>query len=235
MSKEYYVYQYIVQETGEIFYIGKGSTDRAFKGKRNKFCEDMKNTHNYKIEIIYDNLSEQEAFEKEIETIKYVKENFPNYRLTNQTFGGEGSSGYKHTEKSKKIMSEASKNLWKNQDFVDNQMYHRKNGVYQSEEFRKKISELVSGEKNPNYQHYWTDDMKKALSEKRIKNGKSKGHKNARAIKVVSEELKLIFMCKKYASIYYGVSQSTINVMLKLGKLVLFNEELHNDYKEIYY
>ena len=44
--KDYFVYVYYVIETNEVFYVGKGKKDRAYTGKRNKFCEDMKNTQN---------------------------------------------------------------------------------------------------------------------------------------------------------------------------------------------
>lgn len=77
---EFYVYQYVINDTNEVFYVGKGKGDRAYKGKRNKFCEDMKATHDWRIEIIKDNLLEGEAFDLEIDRIEYYKT--IGYRLT---------------------------------------------------------------------------------------------------------------------------------------------------------
>ena len=44
--------------------------------------------------------------------------------------------------------------------------------------FKQKMSKAVTGEKNPNYGNKWTDEQKKALSKKRIKNGKTRGKLN---------------------------------------------------------
>lgn len=104
MDKEniYYVYEYYIVDTDEVIYVGKGKDKRYKDTKhRNKFFKDMYSTHNCYVRIIYNNLSETEAFEKEKQLIELYKNTKPEYRLTNQTDGGEGISGYKHTEEYK--------------------------------------------------------------------------------------------------------------------------------------
>lgn len=60
-------------------------------------------------------------------------------------------------------------------------------GVIFSDETREKIRQLVTGEKNPNYGHKWTQKMKDDLS-KKFSDGSRKGGNNARAVKVIRVE-----------------------------------------------
>jgi len=87
----------------EPFYVGKGKDDRI-NDKKNNHCE-------YKINKIrglgfetirrriIENIEENYSFELEKKLIKLIgRENLKEGPLTNETDGGEGSSGYKHTE-----------------------------------------------------------------------------------------------------------------------------------------
>lgn len=60
-------------------------------------------------------------------------------------------------------------------------------GMIVTDEFRMRMSELVKGEKNPNYGHKWTPEMKAHLS-KKFSDGSRKGANNVRAIKVIRVE-----------------------------------------------
>lgn len=212
--REFYVYMYVIDETNEVFYIGKGKGNRAYTGKRNKFCEDMKSTHNWSVVFIKENLSEDEAFQLEIKLIEEYKKQFN--RITNQTLGGDGISGYQMSEEVKGKISNSSKAKWKDKEFVKRQMWHRQNGVYKSAEFRNKISMVVSGEDNPNYGNSWSEEQKKALSELRKLNGKSKGENNSRATKIMCVETGKVYDYIKLASEEYGLkNQGSITVALK--------------------
>ena len=86
--KRYYVYAWKIKDTGEVFYIGKGTGNRYKTRKReNKFFMNMLNSHDCEPEIIRDNLDEEEAFKLEIELIAFYRQT--DCRLTNIAPGGE--------------------------------------------------------------------------------------------------------------------------------------------------
>jgi hypothetical protein len=91
-----YVYRHIRLDTNEPFYIGISSGithERAFtKHKRNIYWNNIITKTDYKVEIIIDDLSWEEACNKEIEFIKlYGRKS--NGTLCNLTDGGEGTLG----------------------------------------------------------------------------------------------------------------------------------------------
>lgn len=87
MDKRYYVYEWYVKGTGEVFYIGKGTGGRAKQLKENKYFLSMYKTHDCDYRIIRDNLTESQAFGYEIELIDHYKKN-TDFRVTNMTPGG---------------------------------------------------------------------------------------------------------------------------------------------------
>jgi hypothetical protein len=97
LNNNYYVYFHYKLDTNEIFYIGKGLNKRAFSKKsRNKYWNNVINKHGYKVEIVEQNLTEDEAYEKEIFYIeKYKKEGL---KLVNLTNGGKGCLGLKNSK-----------------------------------------------------------------------------------------------------------------------------------------
>ena len=87
-ERRYYVYLWKIKETGEVFYVGKGTGKRYLTRKReNKFFTNMLNSHECESIIYKDNLNEKEAFELEKEMIAYYRKT--DCRLTNVLEGGE--------------------------------------------------------------------------------------------------------------------------------------------------
>lgn len=217
-SKEYYVYIWYIVETEEVFYVGKGKGKRYRQvSHRNKFFTDMYNSHNCDVKKIYENLTEDEAFQKEKDTIKWFKEN-TNFRLTNQTDGGDGTSGWKPSQKFKDKQSKIHKEQWQNEKFRDKMMAIRtdENGPYKSQEFRNRIAQLVQGENNPNYNNKWTDEMKQHLSEVRKVNGLAANENNPKATCVICIETGEIFNCIKYAMQKYNIKyEGSVTAALK--------------------
>lgn len=216
-EKIFYVYIWYIINTGEVFYVGKGK-DKRYKNitKRNKYFLNMHRSHNCDVKKIYENLTEKEAFDKEKEMIKWYREN-TNYRLTNQTDGGEGISGYVYTQEQKELLSQKSKEMWNDEDFKNRmiELRHNEDGPYQSKEFKEKISKLVSGEKNPNYQNYWSEEQKNRMSELRKFNGKSKGKNNPRATKIICLENGEVFDYITLAQEKYNVkNESSFSIAL---------------------
>lgn len=214
----YYVYIWYIVDTGEVLYVGKGTKGRYKQlYNRNKYFIDMYSSHNCDVVKIYDNLTEKEAFEKEKLTIKWYREN-TNFRLTNQTDGGEGSSGWQPSEEFRVKQSRIHKEQWQEEDFRRKMLQIRQdeNGVYKSKEFREKISKLVQGENNPNYHHKWTDEMKEKLRRQIIDNNKYRDADNPNAKKIICIETGEVFECIKFAIDKYQIKEhSNISAALK--------------------
>ena len=214
----YYVYIWYFTETNEVFYVGKGK-GRRYKqiSGRNKFFTDMYTSHNCNVKKIYENLTEAEAFQKEQETIKWYKEN-TNFRLTNQTDGGEGSTGWVAPEEFKKKQSDIHKAQWQDEEFKARMIEIRtdENGPYKSKEFREKISQLVQGENNPNYNHCWTEEMRESLRQKQKENDLYNDETNPNAKKIICVETGEVFDCIKFAIEKYNIKDhSNMSAALK--------------------
>lgn len=97
VENRYYVYLHKRKSDGLIFYVGKGSGYRAWvKLGRNPYWNNVVNKHGLEVEILFDNLSEEESHQVEIDTILELK--YFGYVLTNISDGGEGYSGYKWSD-----------------------------------------------------------------------------------------------------------------------------------------
>jgi hypothetical protein len=101
-----YIYKHTRLDNNEIFYIGIGSHLDNYKRayvtyKRNYLWYKIIKKTEYTVDILYDNISWEEACEKEVELIKfYGKISNKTGSLCNLTDGGEGFKKH-HTEKSK--------------------------------------------------------------------------------------------------------------------------------------
>ncbi|MEO5348925.1 MAG: NUMOD3 domain-containing DNA-binding protein [Magnetococcus sp. YQC-3] len=146
MGNNFYVYGIFRPGEDLPFYIGKGSSTsrRAFRTTRKYGCKG----NPYKLNIInkiifnggtpvtkllFENLSESEAFEKEKELIKFYGRKDNGGILANLSDGGEGFSNRIVTEETRAKMSITRK------------------GRVHSEETKKEMSELQRGEKNTMY------------------------------------------------------------------------------------
>lgn len=92
-----YVYRHIRVDKNEPFYIGIGSDKnyrRAYdKSHRNKIWKNIYNKSSIEIEILFQDLSWEQACEKEKELIKlYGRKNYGG-TLCNMTIGGDGTIG----------------------------------------------------------------------------------------------------------------------------------------------
>ena len=217
-TRDYYVYIWYIVDTNEVFYVGKGKGKRyKHISGRNKFFTDMYKSHNCEVRKVYENLTEQEAFQKERELVRWYKEN-TSYRLTNQTDGGEGSSGWVPPKDFRDKQSQIHKAQWQDEEFRERMLMIRadENGPYKSQEFREKIAELVQGENNPNYGNYWTEEMKQHLSEVRKANGLSANENNPRATRIICIETGEVFNCIKFAMQKHNIkTEGSMTVALK--------------------
>jgi hypothetical protein len=142
----FYTYAYL-REDKTPYYIGKGKGNRIYLKRKNI------NPPKDKRRIIYlkQNLTEEEAFKHEIYMISiFGRKDLGTGILYNKTNGGEGTSGYSHTEETKHKMS-----------------------VPQSEKTKEKISKTLKGRKKLPL----SEEQKKKISETKKKNFKEGKYK----------------------------------------------------------
>lgn len=73
-DKIFYVYQHLRADTGEVFYVGKGKGKRLTSRGRNEYWKRIVEKHGLIVEVIAEKLTETDAFELEVSTIRRHKE-----------------------------------------------------------------------------------------------------------------------------------------------------------------
>jgi hypothetical protein len=159
----FYVYRHIRLDTNTPFYVGKGRSYRAsFKNKRSQYWQNIANKYGYKIEYIVENLSENEAFAKEIEFISLYKS--LGYCEANFTDGGEGPSGFKHSKETKKKMSKAQK-IAQNKPELKAKLSSIKKKLFNKPEWTDKQSKVSKKMwQDPKFKEKTSKAIKKALN-----------------------------------------------------------------------
>lgn len=176
-----YVYRHIRLDKNEPFYIGIGKLPnhkRAYETqKRNEFWRNVVSKTDYEVEILFDNISWEEAQKKEIEFIAlYGKRDNGTGTLVNIADGGEGSKGFKHTEEAKKKIAEESKNRIRKPI---------------SEKTKQKIRETLTGRVGSNKGFKHTEETKLKLRLINLgKTGPNKGKKMSEETKAKIRETK---------------------------------------------
>ena len=168
---KFYVYFHINPVKNEIFYVGKGKGNRARSKDRNDDWKKVVEQYGYIINIIEEGLTEQEALDKESFYIKKIgRIDLGKGTLVNKTDGYEGFSGvkktresiektntfnkgntyhlgHKHTDETKRRLSEISKRQIgpnKGKKFSDDhklKLSLAKSGRKLSDEIKKRMSE----------------------------------------------------------------------------------------------
>ena len=142
MCNIYYTYAYL-RKDGTPYYIGKGKGSRCYKRGRRGCNPPLDKS---RIIFLKQNLTQEEAFRHEIYMIAiFGRIDKGTGILRNLTNGGEGSSGYVHTNESKEKIGEASRGLKRNEETKrrisasKKGKPHRK-GIKMSETARENIS-----------------------------------------------------------------------------------------------
>ena len=126
----FYTYAYL-REDRTPYYIGKGEGRRAYKKRKGEIG---KPTDKTRIIFLKQNLTEEEAFRHEIYMIAvFGRKNVETGILRNRTNGGDGLSGYKHSDEALLSLRER---------MVGNQF---SKGYVHSIETRQKISKANKG------------------------------------------------------------------------------------------
>jgi hypothetical protein len=139
--KNYYVYMYL-REDGTPYYIGKGKHRRAWVNTGRTINRPQDES---RIEIHTDNLTEDEALSLEIELIaEYGRKDNGTGILRNLTDGGDGVSGLRHNEETKRKISEAGTNRQHTEE-TRRKMSKSHKGKVMSQDARRKMSEFHRG------------------------------------------------------------------------------------------
>jgi hypothetical protein len=112
-----YLYRHIRLDKNEPFYIGIGSDDdkysRAYeKSRRNSHWTNIIKNTEYHVEILFEDITWEEACKKEMEFIKlYGRKDLKTGTLCNHTNGGEGLLNPSKEIRDKKRLAMIGKNL----------------------------------------------------------------------------------------------------------------------------
>lgn len=149
-----YVYVHTRLDTNKIFYVGIGSDNsytraNSIKG-RNDWWYRIIAKADYKVEILHDNLTWNEACEKEVELIKQIGRKQDGGTLVNLTKGGDGFRS-NHTEETKDKIRKFYKGKTYEElygDRAETEKLKRKKTTRTPEQYResaKKCSETTKG------------------------------------------------------------------------------------------
>ena len=137
----FYVYTHHRATDGAIFYVGKGTKGRAHKTDgRNVHWKRVVAKYGYYVTIVADGLTESDALSKEIAIIAELGK----IALCNMTDGGEGMSGYRHSETGKSKISASKVGKRRPAEAVE-KMRQSKLGKKASEATRQKMSDARKG------------------------------------------------------------------------------------------
>jgi hypothetical protein len=182
---EYYTYAYL-REDGTPYYIGKGKNRRSFDRKGHTVFVPSKD----RILFLKKNLTEEQSIQHEIYMISvFGRKDLGTGILHNRTDGGDGCSGYRHTENHKNKIRQKQLKRW-------------------NEEERNKIR----GENNHFYGKKHSEDTKKKIGLKSKKRTQGIDNPRTKIWKLIFEDgRELIINCLsvwcrdnqyKYASVY---------------------------------
>ena len=194
------LYRHIRLDTGQPFYIGIGKNlARAYQQyKRTSYWKRIIEKYNYEVEILFNDLTYEEACEKEKEFIKlYGRIDNGTGILVNLTDGGEGSVGFKHSKETLIKIGEQSKGRiktpeqiekWRNNmnfnkspeviEKIRQSLIGKEHTEKRKENQRKaKLGKKLSEETKKKLSDYWkgkkkgpfSEEHKQKLSEARIK------------------------------------------------------------------
>ena len=172
------IYAYFDKKDNSIAYVGKDSNIDKNKRKTSHMISSnynsqpfnrilQSNPNRYTYQVLVWNVKDQDTLNA-LE-IQYILQLNPKF---NYTDGGDGCVGLKHSDKTKKRISDALKG-------INNPMYHKKH----SKETKRKMSTNhwdCGGVNNPMYGKHHSDKTCKRISESR--KGKYKGRNHSRSI-----------------------------------------------------
>ena len=143
----YYVYEYL-REDLTPYYVGKGKNTR-WRDKHSVAVPPKD-----RVRFVATELTELQAFDLEKQLIlDYGRKDLGTGPLRNLTSGGEGISGFKHSNETKKLLRQHQLGKPKSEEAIRKQQETRKRnnksigGWTHSEEWKSNMSKIMSGKK----------------------------------------------------------------------------------------
>ena len=202
-----YIYEHIRPDTNAVFYVGKGTDKRMHsKHRRNAHWNNIvRKAGGFTVCEVCRHENEELVFLAEQERIDQLKR--LGVKLANKTDGGEGPSGYRHTEETKQKIAklQMGEKHWRFGKPATQEERLRLSKIAKrkhSDEHRKKVSEAGKLRKN--------SPKTRALISKAKQNG---GHHMAISIKYDG----IVFDCAKSLANHLGMNHSTIRSRVYLN------------------
>lgn len=151
----FYVYEHWRPDLNLPFYVGKGLDTRVklLKRRHNKHHTNIRNKlikagMDIEIKIIAQTENEDEAFD--IERMVILDLTNAGIPLVNLTSGGDGISGFTHTESTKQKMSASATGKSKSPEHIARMKLSKKYSEYPNS-FKEKCRKRMTGAGNPMY------------------------------------------------------------------------------------
>jgi hypothetical protein len=206
----FYVYEHIRLDTNAVFYVGKGKGRRCFESRRRNphWKRIVSKAGGFDVRVVVDGIDEEFAFFTEQELIAKLK--LQGVSLTNMTDGGEGASGYRHTDNAREKFSETMARTMETYKHIVRARQLGENNSAKKLGVGDKISKALRGRKLSN--------------ERKAKSSLPRG-KNPKAIKVSLDGKQ--FGCIKDMAEVLDIPYTTlVNRMRKMKKYDWTTEDL---------
>jgi hypothetical protein len=186
MKNDFYTYAYL-REDGTPYYIGKGRGRRAFR----KEGRAVKSPPKDRILLLKTGLTEEQAFRHEVYMIAlYGRKDKGTGILYNFTDGGEGASGVKNSEETKKKKSQSHTGKKKSPEHranIGKANKGKKRGPL-SEEHKQKLSLATKGRKRKPFTEEHKNNIRKAKTGSKLSQEHKKALIRANTGREISEE-----------------------------------------------
>lgn len=174
----FYVYEHWRPDTRSCFYVGKGHAGRAWsmKNRNRRHAGIQKKLAaaglTVEVRLIAQNLIESDALSLEVARVAL----YPRDTLANFTNGGDGCSGYQHTQEFKDGLSARMKGI------------RLALGLKRSPETKAKLSAARVGKLSPILGYKFTDEQKARLAESGAT--RMTGHKHSEETRAKFSEMR---------------------------------------------
>lgn len=205
--KKFYVYVHVCKVNGKR-YVGcttrvkpelRWKEGRGYQNNDHFYRAILKHGWNNFQHEVFEVDSAEEMYRKEVELISFYHSNDPRYGYNNSSGGEKGALGCKHSEESRKKMSEAKKGKTLSEDHKRHIAEAAKKRYLDHPEIRRKISETQKGKPKPlseEHRKRISETLKKRCNDPEVRKHMSEVQKNRPRIKISLPDGTILEMTK---------------------------------------